>query len=278
MKIVDYDATRRGDVAELMGRVWGERGDEQELEWFYERNPIRPASVLLAEEDDRVVATVAMSFVRMSIGGEELTVGMPVRLATDPAYQRRGIFQQLEAENEKRAQAAGIRLLLIVPNRASAPVLLKQLGWTALPSLRVWGRLRPFRLGNRRMGVDRFSVQAVRPATGDRVIRDAAWLNWRFADAPKPYTLLEGDGYAVAGRRGKLGVVAAVQGPMLRALGAAAPEAALIAAPPHRELRRYLLAGYLPTLRTFTVLGKSLDPSQAVPARPHFELGDLDFF
>jgi GNAT superfamily N-acetyltransferase len=278
VKIVDYDATRRSDVAELMGRVWGEPGDERELEWFYERNPVAPASVLLAEEDGQVVATVAMSFVRMSIGGEELTVGMPVRLATDPAYQRRGIFQQLEAENEARAQAAGVRLLLIVPNRASAPVLLNQLGWAALKSLRVWGRMRPFRPGGRRLGVDRFSVQAVRPATGDRVIRDTAWLNWRFADALKPYTLLEGDGYAVAGRRGKLGVVAAVEGRMLRALGAAAPEAGLIAAPPPRDFRHYLLAGYLPTMRTFTVLGKSLDPAQAVPARPHFELGDLDFF
>ena len=83
MKIVDYDATRRSDVAELMGRVWGDPGDEQELKWFYEGNPVAPASVLLAEEDDRVVATVAMSFLRMSIGGEELTVGMPLRVATD---------------------------------------------------------------------------------------------------------------------------------------------------------------------------------------------------
>jgi hypothetical protein len=110
------------------------------------------------------------------------------------------------------------------------------------------------------------------------VLRDAAWLNWRFADAPKPYTLLEGDGYAVAGRRGRLGVVGAVEGPMLRALGAAASEAALIAAPPPQDIRRYMLAGYLPTTRTFTVLGKSLDPGQAIPKRPHFELGDLDFF
>jgi hypothetical protein len=219
-----------------------------------------------------------MSFVRMSVGGEELTVGMPVRLATDPAYRRRGIFQQLETENEARAQAAGVRLLLIVPNRASAAVLQRQLGWTALPSLRVWGRLRPFRIGRRRGGVDRFSEQTARPAAGDRVLRDANWLNWRFADAPKPYTRLQGDGYAVAGRRGKLGVVAAVEGPMLRALGAAAPEAALIAAPPPQELRRYFLAGYLPTARRFTVLGKSLDPAQPIPERPHFELGDLDFF
>jgi len=51
----------------------------------------------------------------------------------------------------------------------------------------------------------------------------------------------------------------------------------LIAAPPPGERRRYALAGYVPTPRAFTVLGKSLHPSQRLPARPHFELGDLDF-
>jgi len=278
VRFLDYDATRRADVADLMGRVWGERPAEEELEWFYERNPVRPASVLLAEDDGQIVATVAMSFVRMSVGGEELTVGMPLRVATDEAYRGRGIFRDLQAENEERARVSGIRLLLTVPNAASAPVFLKRLGWTPLPSLRVWGRLRPFRTGRPRGGVDRFAEPAPRPVAGDRVLRDSAWLNWRFADAPKPYLRLEGNGYAVAGRRGRLGVVAAVEGPMLRTLGAAAPEAALIAAPPPREVRRYALAGYLPTMRTFTVLGKSLDPTQTIPKRPHFELGDLDFF
>ncbi len=278
MRFLDYDAGRRAAVADLMGRVWGERPDEAELEWFYERNPVRPASVLLAEDEGRIVATVAMSFLRMSVGGEELTVGMPLRVATDEAYRGRGIFRDLQAENEERARASGIRLLLTVPNAASAPVFLQRLGWTALPSLRVWGRLRPFRVGRPRGGVERFAEQGPRPGAGDRVLRDAAWLNWRFAEAPKPYLLLQGDGYAVAGRRGRLGIVAAVEGPMLRALGAAAPEAALVAAPPPRELRRYALAGYLPTMRTFTVLGKSLEPAQAIPKRPHFELGDLDFF
>lgn len=261
-----------------MGRVWGERADERELEWFYERNPVAPASVLLGEEDGRVVATVAMSFARMSIGGEELTVGMPVRLATDPGYQGRGIFRQLEAENEERARVAGVRLLLIVPNRASAPVLLGRLGWTPLPSLRVWARLRALRTRVGNSQVERFGTLPAPAAAGDRVIRDSAWLNWRFADAPRPYTLLAGQGYAVAGRRGRFGVIAAVEGTMLRTITAAAGGRALIVAPPQQELRRYASAGYVPTPRTLTVLGRSLDPRQALPARPHFELGDLDFF
>ena len=37
MRVVQYDPSRRGDVAGLMERVWGERPGEEELAWFYER-------------------------------------------------------------------------------------------------------------------------------------------------------------------------------------------------------------------------------------------------
>ena len=277
MRFLDYDASRRADVADLMERVWGERPAEAELAWFYESNPVGPASVLLAEDDGRVVATVAMSFLRMSVGGEPLTVGMPLRVATDAAYRGRGIFRDLQAENENRARGLGVRLLLTVPNAASRPVFLERLGWKALPALRVWARPGAVRLRARPLGVERFAERSTGIAARDGVLRDSAWLNWRFAEAPRRYTLLEGDGYAVTGRRGRLGTVAAVEGPMLRAATAAARQPVLIAVPPPHEHGRYARAGFVPTPRTFTLLGKSLDPGLPVPSRPHFELGDLDF-
>jgi GNAT superfamily N-acetyltransferase len=281
VRIVEYDASRRGEVADLMARVWGERPAEAELEWFYERNPVRPASVLLGEDEGQVMATVAISFQRMSIGGEELEVGMPLRVATDAAYRGRGIFGQLQAANEERVRDLGVRLLLTVPNAASASVFLQRLGWQRLPPLRVWARpkLLPSRLKARR--VERFDhvvteSRNVGPAR-DRVVRDEAWLNWRFAEAPRDYTLLDGDGYAVVGRRGRVGVVAAVEGGLLGDAAAAARAPVLIAAPPPWQRSAYLLAGFGPTPRTFTVLGKALADGQAIPPHPHFELGDLDF-
>ena len=106
---------------------------------------MRREVVLLAEEDGRVVGSAAISFLRMSIGGEEVKAGMPVHLATDPAFRGRGIFTELEAANEERAREAGARLLFIVPTPASASVLRGRLGWSPLPSLRVWARVRAFR-------------------------------------------------------------------------------------------------------------------------------------
>jgi GNAT superfamily N-acetyltransferase len=276
VRVVEYDRSRLRDIADLMERVWAKRPDEHELEWFYGGNPIEPASVLLGEEDGRVVGSAAISFLRMFVGGKELKAGMPVHLATDPDYRRRGILAQLQAENESRARAAGARLLFVVPTPPSASVLRRRLGWTPLPPLRVWARPHlPVRHPRTRQ-VTRFEPQVTqgdKDGVGDRVLRDADWLNWRFAGAPRRYTLLANGGYAVLGRRGRLGVLAAAGG-----LRAAPGGAIAIAAPPPWERGRYLRAGWLPTAKTFTLLGKSLDPALALPARPHFELGDLDFF
>jgi GNAT superfamily N-acetyltransferase len=261
-----------------MERVWGVRPTEEELAWFYERNPVRPASVLIGEADGRTAGSVAMSFVRMSVGGEELEVGMPVRLATDPDFQGRGIFRELQAASEERARELGIRLLLIVPNAASARILTGALGWTKLPPVRLWSRLLPRTRQPTSVRVDRFDDSLPdRSDGGDRVVRDGVWLNWRFADSPKPYTLLAGGGYAVVGAHGRVGMLAAIEGELLVDAAGVAEGRALVAAPPPWLRGRYLRAGYLPTHRRLTVLGKSLDPALPVPARPHFELGDLDF-
>jgi GNAT superfamily N-acetyltransferase len=316
VRIAEYGPHRRADVASLTESVWGERPPEAELEWLYERNPVRPASVLLGEDDDgRVVGVVAMSFLRMAIGGEEVVVGMPVGLATDPAHRGRGVFLTLQRTNEERAREEGVRLLLIVPNAASAAILTSHLGWTPLPPLRVWARVRASSSGalgasgrsgasgaagasgasgppgnhsrrsrGRARQVNRFTRQVTlcHKASGparELVLRDAAYLDWRFADAPRPYVLLEGgDGYAVAGRRRRAAVTAVSCGGLLSDVAAASGSRLLVAAPPPWERGRYALAGYVPTPRTFTVLGKSLHPAQPLPARPHFELGDLDFF
>jgi GNAT superfamily N-acetyltransferase len=275
VRIVEYGPDRRSDVAELMQRVWGKRPPDEELEWLYERNPVRPASVLLAEEDDRVVGSVAISFLRMSIGGEEVEVGMPIGLATDPAAQGRGVFSRLQEANEERVRELGIRLLLIVPNAASTRVLVGRLGWRELPSLRVWARVRvlPRRARARRMTL--FDPIAEGHAR-EGVLRDAAWLNWRFARAPREYRSFErGEAYAVYGRarRGVAFVAASRGGAVDDSLGAVAGPVVIATAPPPGAL----LSGFVPTPRTFTVLGKALHPAQELPERPRFELGDLDF-
>jgi len=179
VRVAEYGPSRRADVVALLARVWEKGPDEGELEWFYERNPVRPASVLLAEEDGRVVGIVGISY--QPLAGS--VAGFAVHLATDAAYRGRGIFSKLQAANEAQARAEGVSLLLTVPTAQSARILTSQLDWTPLPSLRVWARPWPR------------CVPAPRVATlGD------AYLDWRFAASPRDYALYA-DGTVVVRRR-----------------------------------------------------------------------------
>ncbi len=276
MNIVEYDPSRRGELADLLARVWGGSPDEETLAWFYERSPGRPASVLLAEEDGKVVGSVGFVFAVAELAGTEQEIAVAVNLATDPAYERRGIFRTLQAANEERVAGFGIERIFTVPNAASTPVLVGSLGWEQLAPVRVWARPGALRHSTRGV-VERFVERDRRHSDrGSRLVRDTAWLNWRFADAPRPYTLVEGErGYGVAGSRGSLGFVAAATTDALRETIRAARGRVLAAAPPPSDRASYAAAGFLPTTRRFTVLAKSVGGQKLVA--PHFELGDLDF-
>ena len=109
----------------------------------------------------RSSARVAMSFLRMSIGGEEVEGRHAGPPRDRPRLPRAAaIFAELEAANEERARELGVRLLLIVPNAASAPVLRGRLGWRQLPSLRVWARPRLLRGRPRARGASSASTRA----------------------------------------------------------------------------------------------------------------------
>ena len=144
----------------------------------------------------------------------------------------------------------------------------KRLAWSPLPPLRVWAR--------RRLG-----LRAPR-AAGRRAVRRAHGAG-RGRARPRPprrrlaqlalrrrrrrrYTLLEGGGYGVAGRRGRIGVVAAVEGGLLarhRRRSRAGP--AVIAAPPPWQRPRYARGGFVPTHRTLHRARQVAPPRPAGP-------------
>jgi len=237
--IETYDATRRGELAALMERVWGPQ-DLDALAWWHER----PGTTTLLADG----GTVTMSLERLLLRGEEVTVGVATRLATDPTARGKGVFTRLQRESERRAEEAGARLLLVVPNAASRPIFLATLGWTELEPLRV--RFRPLP-GRRAPEVE--ALRALPPREGG-LIRDDAYLAWRFA---RGYRLFQDErGYLAQGRRGPLNVVAATAGD-----------------PPLPG--RALATRGLPTPKTFSVLARSL--GEPLPPRVDLELGDLDF-
>lgn len=288
-----YEPSRRETLFDLYERVWGERPDPAEDEWWHERNPAGPSRRTLAERDGRVVSAATLSFLRARIGGQEENAPVAVGLATDAAERGRGLLSALEGANEDAVAAGGSTLALIFPNDASR-ALYRKLGWQEVWRARVWARPALPRIARGRFRIE--EVTEIPPGIdrlprGDAALNgpvvDARFLDWRYLHSPRPYRVLVARyGEDVRGlvavrlRRGRVAVVGHALGDvaqLLRALGANGALATVAVVPP-RLRRSFLAAGFLPTLKTVDVLGKALSPERSLAGRWEFQLGDFDVF
>jgi len=307
--VFDLTPARRTEFLGLMQTVYGSAMSEEEFDWFFERNPTGGRILSAVEEDGGQLAGVlAMSFARAVVEGREELVAFAVHAVTHPRARGKGIFSRLELRNEERAEAAGAPLALGFTNPMAGPILVGKLGWRDLYRMRLWARvLRPLRALRRRGGgglppsrgttLARFGPvqeEAWRHELGrwgNCLVRDPAYLNWRYVDTPKDYRRFSSvNGYAVVGHSIHKGVSAAVicdlVGPArearsllrhcLREARGGADIAIGVPAPGQRTA--FLSLGFVPTPITIRVIGKPLRPDARLPERWHFAPGDTDIF
>jgi GNAT superfamily N-acetyltransferase len=295
-----YDPARRAEVFALLDRVRGYELDPAEFDWWFDGNPVGPRTIALAEEDDRVVGVLGASHYRAVVRGREAIATLPLWAVTDPDFQGRGIFQRLNGEVERAARETGAALELGFTNKLAGPIYIAKLNWLDVARLRIWARpLLPRRHRDDDERLERFGAaqedayRAMRPALPSHFARDAAYLNWRYADSPRAYTLLSSsNGYAVVGRKRFRGVetayVADLVAPTFRetrrllrqCVRAARGARALLALLPAVHASAYVSAGFVPTPETIRLIGRALEHG-ALPLGPnawHFTLGDTDYF
>jgi GNAT superfamily N-acetyltransferase len=277
--------TPREALFDLLERVWGERPDRREFEWWFDESPSGPGLLTTEEDGDRVVGLASMSFLRCRVGETEQLVPIPLQVATDADQRGKGIFSRLELANEQAAAERGCAVAVTFPNDASRPIFLERLGWHELWRGRVWARPPLPRLGaiepltSIPPDVDRLGG----PANGQ--VADAAFLDWRYLRSPREYRVLGAfDGERLRGllalrpRRGRVAVICHALGDvgrLLRAAGSAAPAIALV---PPAQRGSFLRAGFLPTPKSIRVLGKQLRPEGSLAGDWQFQLGDFDVF
>jgi len=286
---VILDRAGRDEFLALMRETYGSSMSREEFDWWFAPEP---HIVTAARENGDALGVLAMSPVRMSNG---LAV-FAVHAVTSAAARGRGVFSKIELANEEEAARAGAHWALGFTNPLAGPILVDKLGWEDVTSLRIW--LRPKRL--RRRGEGRLRVPASCPPFGTRhavsfdahhIVRDPAYLNWRYADSPREYVRFESDGgWAVATHAVWHGFSSAVvcdavgrgKPSLLRRCAAAADADVAVAMVNAGEERAYLAAGFVPTPRTIRFIGKRLtDDAPELPKRRAawwFTLGDLDFF
>jgi GNAT superfamily N-acetyltransferase len=277
-----------------MRKVWGEWLTEAEFEWWFDANPAGPPLISLAEEDSRLIGVACMSPYRLLVEEEFVLAPVPLHVATHPDFRGRGVFSGLQRENERQA-AERSWLALTFPNQESREVFLSRFAWADLPRPRVW--MRPARQRRLPHGVERVESfgrradelwRALSPLYGTGLVRDGAYLDWRFASSPRGYVCLaSAEGIAVVGHRttggrdvAYLAELVAPPGKPTRTLVKAclsvAEASALLALPPRGQARDLARLGFMPTQRRILAMAKPLRAGVALPRRWTFSLGDGD--
>jgi len=272
----------------------------------------------VADAGDRLAGQYAVMPIRLQHRGQPLLGLLSLHTATDPDFERRGIFTALARELYARA-ASEAPIVYGFPNPNSGPALYRKLGWVELRPFPIL--IRP--LGNTRgpvvvkrprlsplawlsdslallalvpawavkhrfertqakvVELDSFDVWAdelwdeISPLLGTCAVRDAAFLQWRFAESPFRYTLYGLDrgagpsGFAVLGcrpwRGGKVadlmelivrsedrsGADLLVAKAVLDAWSMGAIALRAIVSPRHPHRGAFLKAGFLPVPERF---------------------------
>jgi hypothetical protein len=278
----------RDEFLALMQETYGQAMSSAEFDWWFDRNPAGPRILNeVRDEDGAVLGALAMSCAQMNQG----LAAFAVHAVTTPAARGRGVFSALELHNEAQAAAAGATWALGFTNPMAGPILVGRLGWEDVTTLRVW--VRPKRLQRRAegalraTGVGRFSGRTA--FAGHHIVRDARYLDWRYADSPRGYLRIDGDhGWAIVTHAIWHGYSSAViceatggAGLLRRCVRLVDADLAVALVNPGEE-QAYLAAGFVPTPRTIRFIGKRLtDDAPELPKRRdawHLTLGDIDFF
>jgi GNAT superfamily N-acetyltransferase len=300
LETLAYEPARRGEVFDVLNRVRGYDVDAREFEWWFDENPVGPRTIALAEEGGQILGVLGASFYRARVNGRETLAALPLWAVTDPDARGRGIFQRLNGAVEAAAREAGATIELGFTNKLAGPIYIAKLGWRDVHRLRIWAR--PILPGRDRsdgcIHLHHFgpehedSYRLLAPRLRNHFIRDTAYLDWRYADSPRKYTLLASqNGYAVVGRKRFKGVecayVADLVAPTFRetrhllrcCVRAGRGARLLLALMPAAHAGAYRAAGFLPTPETIRLIGHALEGELPIGPRAwHFTLGDTDYF
>ena len=285
-ELVAYGPQHRDDYLRLLGEAWGEGSmSGEEFDWWFDGNPagsLRSVALM----DGRVVGVAAHSLYRMVLGGKERTASFSVHATTDPVARGRGIFVELERKHEREAAEQGVACVLAFASAPTTPLFLGPLGWTEIGKLRVWARL----VSSKGSGKAAAALSVDGDAASgwpNHVVRDAAYLQWRYLDSPRGYEAVRSDsGYAVVwpekSHKGRsIAVVADLVGArgLLRDAARRSRARLLFALPAPEQRGAFLAAGFLPTPQTLNFMGKALAGRlNTEPRAWRVTLGDTDFF
>lgn len=197
----------------LFGAAFGTTRSSAFLDWKYRQNPAGPAEITLAWVDGVPASMACLLPVRMRVGGEQVLGTQSVDIATRPEYRGRGLYAAAARSLWSRVAGEGVALTFGFTNRFSTRLTLDALGRREVGPLPL--RMRPLRplaavasLSRGGKGpalalpaappqaeeiervvqLDaRFDElwERIAPRVDIACVRDAAYLEWRYARHPE---------------------------------------------------------------------------------------------
>jgi GNAT superfamily N-acetyltransferase len=199
-------------LLELSNRAFGLERSPEYFAWKYRDNPAGPARIGLAELDGRPVCMACLLPMRMRLAGRDALGSLSVDIATAPELRGRGLYRRVASTLWQSLAEDGFAVTYGFTNRLSTAVTLGVLGRREVGPLPLRVRLlRPLRLAAAalRLGADardpgpaadpagdgvarvgRFDARwdelwrRIEPALDVAVVRDRAYLSWRYAQRP----------------------------------------------------------------------------------------------
>ncbi|MFH2001677.1 MAG: GNAT family N-acetyltransferase, partial [Planctomycetota bacterium] len=202
---------------------------ENYFHWMYFRNPAGRAITWGGKHDGRLVCSFAMAPKKMHIDSQTVTIGKTMEMFTHPDYQGLGLVSQAVKKVFSEARAQGITTWYVTPSKNSYPIFLDKWGYKEpfenhyvikvlnLSSL-LSAMMRPAWLGacagapldlllkasrlftplpkgyevHEEKSFDSETDALWERSKGNRLalVRDAAYMNWRYVDNPDSYRVL----------------------------------------------------------------------------------------
>jgi hypothetical protein len=149
---VIVEPARRDEFLALMQETYGAAMSPAEFDWWFDGNPAGERILNEArDEDGTALGVLAMSCFRMSQG----LAAFAVHAVTTPRARGRGVFSTLELHNEEQE------------------------------------RLRRRGAGRLRVDANVARPEVTRPLPAHHIVRDPAYVNWRYVDSPRAYAQIE---------------------------------------------------------------------------------------
>jgi ribosomal protein S18 acetylase RimI-like enzyme len=202
----------------LWGLAFGRSREPASFDWKYRQNPAGAAEISVAESEGEIVSVACALPLRMRVGSEAARGALSVDVATRPELRGRGVYGRVARNLWARLAERGFALTCGFTNRFSTRLTLQALGRREVGPLPLRVRpLAPLRLGLDwlRLGApshdpgpapaprgeihvldgfdERFDATWARlePHVDVAVVRDAAYLGWRYGAHPeRPYETL----------------------------------------------------------------------------------------